>query len=157
MDTRALGAVVRDHRGQWTGEIVPLAVACALLAVPAFGLLAMPEQRPVLAPLGFLFGVVAAVILIQISRDATMVVTVHERGISWSRGRSSGAFAFADVTAIAAFKSSIRGTKLPTTGYRISTKRGDLRIPASLTELPALLASLSGNVPPAALPNARAL
>jgi hypothetical protein len=157
MDTRVLGAVVRDHRGQWNGEIVPLAVACGLLALPAFGILAMPAQRPLLAPLGFVFGVIAAVILIQTARDATMVVTVHERGISWSRGRASGAFAFADVTAITAFRSAIRATKLPATGYRISTKRGDVRIPASLSELPALLSSLSGNVPPAALPNARAL
>src|SRR5882672_5919741 len=148
----ALGAVVREHRGQWRGALVPLVVAGGLALLPALGLVLMPVQRALLVPFGVVFGVIAAIVAIQAARDATMIVTVHERGVSWSRGRTSGAFAFADVTAIEKFAGGIQSlatgntVELPATGFRIDTRRGTLRIPASLSELPALMTSLTGNV-----------
>src|SRR5439155_10493302 len=149
-----LGALVREHRGRWSGAVVPLVVAGGLALLPALGLVMMPAQRELIVPFGFGFGVIAALVAIQTARDATMIVTVHEQGVTWSRGRSAGAFRFDEVTAITAFAGAIRHatgarSELPATGYRIDTRRGALRIPASLSELPALLASLEGKVPPA--------
>jgi len=126
-----------------------LAALTSLFLLPGFTV-------AVAGVLGFaLFSAAVAILVaVQIARDAAAWVVVRERGIEWRRGRDHGSAAFSAIVGVDTFGFSVmRGRQI--SGIRIVVRSGVVvRLPGSLTELDALLASLHGKVPPSALPKA---